>query len=373
MCGPAKEPEMVLNQSARCCSSKVEACVTGEPDISTLTDKNNDDNQEIKDSCGQVLIPDDCCASKNKVIKPSEETDKGCESSVSKDDCRDGCCDDEITMDEDEGCEDGCCSMDDTFEKDEGMEDGCCPSSLQQETAEEDTSCKSACCGPVVVKPIEVVCGTDKKTDQTEQTVIIASGSSSGCCSSQNKGDTICASTKNSSKSCAVPDEAAVKAPIPKTGCCSKVPLLNTEKPSCCSSITREEPSGCCPTVPQVIQSPKKGCRGPKSITSESPLQEGKTSGCCSTTQPSKNDNGACDTKSSDADSRCSPAKDEVVCSTKACCTGDSPVQSEKGCCSKGSRKGKSEQASKSKSSKSKSRAASLGAFTLQIFISGMG
>lgn len=261
--------------------------------------------------------------------------------------------------------------MDDTFEKAKEMEDGCRPSSTQQETTEEYTTCKSACCGPVVVKPIEVLCGTDEKTDQTEQTVITASGSSSGCCSSHNKINTVCASTKNSSQSCAVPDEAAIEAPIPKTGCCSKVPLLNIEEPSPCSPSTKHKPSGCCSTVPQVIQSPKKGCCGPKSITSESPLQEGKTSGCCSTTQLSKNDDGACDTKSPDDDGCCSPTKDEVVCSTKACCTGDSLVRPEKGCCSKGLRKGTPGQASKLKSSKSKLRAASLGELVFQIQLAG--
>jgi len=361
MCGPAKDQVMAVDQSARCCSSKAEASVTGEPGISTPTDKNNDDNQKTKDSCGQVLLPDDCCASKNKDIKSCEEMDKGCGSSVSKD----GCCDDEITMKEDEGCEDGCCNMDGAFGKDKEMEDGCCPSSIQQETTEENTTCKSACCGHVVVEPIKAGCGTDKETKRTTTTDLQPS---SGCCAPKdNNMNAPCASTKNKVQSCTVPDEAAVEAPIPKPGCCSKVPLLNIEEPSPCSPSTKHKPSGCCSTVPQVIQSPKKGCCGPKSITSESPLQEGKTSGCCSTTQPSKNDDGACDTKSPDDDGCCSPAKEAVVCNTKSCCTVDSPVRPEKGYSSKGPRKGKSEQASKSKSSKPKSRAASLGELFFQL------
>jgi hypothetical protein len=363
MCRPAKDQvATVVDEPCGCCSSKVEACSTGVLDNSTLANNdNNDSNQDTKDSPGQVLPQSGCCNSKDKHIKVCEEMDKGCGSSGSKDDCKDGCCDDENPENEDEGCEDGCCSVDDTLEKDKEMEDGCCSSTLQQETFEDDTTCKSACCGSIDVRPIEAGCGIKEETKPTSMTDLQPS---SGCCSPRdNKLNAACASAKTNIKPCSTTGETTCEAGTPKPACCSKVPLPNTEKPSSCSISKKDKPPGCCSAISQVIEPPKKGCCGPKSVSTDRPWREGKTSACCSTSGLTGNDDGACcDTKSPNDAGCCSSPKDEVGCGIKSCCTGDSPVKSEKGCCSKGPRKGKIGQ-----SSKSKSRAASLGAFTLQL------
>jgi hypothetical protein len=372
MCGAAKDQEAtVVDEPCGCCSSKVERCATGVLDNSTLADNDsNDCNQDTKDPPVQVATQSTCCDSRrNKAIKACEETDKGWQSSVSKDDCKDGCCDDENSANEDDGCEDGCCSVDDTCEKDKESQTGCCSSTNKQETFGDDTTCKRACCGSIVVKPIEAGCGNEEETNST---IITHFGSSSGCCSTQNKVDTVCASTKNNSQSCTIPaDLAATAAPTPRSDCCSTVPRLSTEKTSVCSDSKKDQASGSCPTILQVIKPPKKGCCGPEAITAVSPLPRQGTSGTCSATQLSKNGDGCCDAESPDDAGCSSPTKDQDVRGTKSCCTGDSPIQSENGCCSEIPRKGKTGQVSKSKSSKSKSRAASLGASDLQLLISG--
>jgi hypothetical protein len=370
MCGPAKDQEAtVVDEPCGCCSSKVEACSTGVLDNSTLANNdNNDSNQDTKDSPDQVLPQITCGDSKNKDVQVcgDDQMDRG--SPTSKDACKVGCCDDKKIMNEDDGCQDGCCSADDTSEEAKELEDGCCSSVIQQETVEDDATCKSACYGPNVDRPIEAGCGIEKDLKPTN---VINLPSSSGCCSSQEKVNTVCSSTKNRSKSCTVPDKAAIEAPIPKTGCCSKVPLPNTDQTCYIPTSTNVKPSGCCPTIPQVIESLKKGCCGPQPVSTDTPWREGKTSGCCSTSSLTGNDDGPCDTKSPNDAGCCSSRKNEVGCGTKSCCTGDTPVKSEKGCCSKIPRKGKTGQVSKSKSSKPKSRAASLGASDLQLFISG--
>jgi hypothetical protein len=361
MCGPAKDQEaIVVDEPCGCCTSKVEACATGQPDHWTHPDNaKNHHNQEIKDSPGQVLTQSACCDSKAKDIKVCEETDNGCGPSVSKDDCKDGCCDDKNSTNEDDGCLDRCCSVDDIFGKLKEMEDGCCSSTLQQVTFGDNTTWKSACGGSIVVKPIEAGCRIEEETNST---IVTDFGSSAGCCSPQNKVNAVCASTKNNYKSCTNPCPTIPRSDTPKAGCYSKVPLPNTDKTCSIPTSTNFKPSGCCSPIPQVIEPPKKGCCGPETITTDAPLQEGKTSGCCSTTGLTRNDDGACDTKPPNDAGCCSSPKDEVGCGTKSCCTGDSPVKSEKGCCPKRPRKGKIGQ-----SSKSKSRATSLGAFTLQL------
>jgi len=361
MCGPAKDQETtVFDEPCRCCTSKVGSCATGQPDNWTHPDNaKNYHNQETKHSSGQVLPQSTCCDSKDKDIKKCEETDKVCGSSGSEDDCKDGCCDDKNTVNEDEGRKDECCSADNV----EGLEVGISSETIQQVTSGKDTTCKSACCGSSVVGPIEAGCRIEEETNST---YITDFGSSSGCCSTQNKINTVCASTKSNSQSCTTPaDEAATAAPALRSGCCPTVPQPNTEKSSSCTTSKKTKTSARCSDIRQVLASPKKGCCGPKSVSTDTHSQEGKTSGCCSTRQSAKNDDGACDNDSPDDSVCCSPTKD-LSCSTEACCTGDSPVQSEKGCCSKGPRKGTSEQPFKSKSSKSKSRAASLGELLFQ-------
>jgi hypothetical protein len=326
------------------CSNKVKARATGVPDDSTFADNSNYDyNQSTKDSCGRLLPQSACCASDNNDIKVCGDTDTCCGSPISKDACKDGCCDDKNTIPDVEGCADDCCDEDDVVDRAEALEAGCSSTTIQQEKLEDDTTCKSACCGPIVVKPLEAGYGTEKSTNRT---ITAAFGSSSGCCSPQHKVNYVPAPTKNDDKSC--------------TSLCPPSFESNTPKAGCCNSM-KDQPSGCYPTIPQAIEPTKKGCCGPKSDMMDTLLQEGKSSGCCSTAEISKDGDGCCDTKSSDEGGCCSPAKYVVVCSKKACCTGDSPVKPEKGCCSSGPRKGKSEQASKSKWAKSKSRAASLG------------
>jgi hypothetical protein len=364
MCGPAKDQEAtVVDETCVCCSGKVGACATARPDNWTRPDyAENDGVQVTEDPCGQVSPPIDCSNEKNKGIKVCGDSGVDRETAMPKVDCKVGCCDDTNTTNEDNGCQDGCCSVDDTFDRDREMEDGCCPSSNGDDTSVD--TCRSACCGPIIDDSIVAGCGIEKDPKPTN---VIDLPSSSACCSSQEKVNTVCSSTKNSIRSCTVPDETAIEASIPKSGCCSKVPLPNTDQTCSIPTSTNVKPSGCCSAIPQVIVPPKMGRCGLKTVSTNTPLQEGKTSGCCSTTGLTRNDDGACDTKFPNDAGCCSSPKDEVGCGTKSCCTGDTPVKSEKGCCSKGPRKGKTGQASKSKSSKSKTRAASLGAFTLQL------
>ena len=368
MCGSAKDQMPVTSQSVRCCSSKAEKCATGRADNSTsVDDNNNDDNHEPKSSCGQTAFQDNCCSSKSKDIKIHTDADKGCESSIPKVDCKDRCCDARFTINGDDGRRDECCELEDSVQREEGCDDGCCPSTISKETPNHESKCKSACCGPVVGKPIKVGCGIDKGTDRTTE---IGVPPSSGYCSPRDDSEdddlvAACGSAKTKIKRCTTPSATTPELDTPKAACCSEVPLPSAEKQSCCPRSTRVQASGCYSTIPEVKAISKQGCCGVKSTTTETHSQQGKTSGCCSTTGPASNDNEACDIRSSDDTGCCSTTTDEVAYSTVSCCPGRSPASSEteKGCCSKPTQQGKLGQNQKSKSSKSTSRAASLGAF----------
>jgi len=363
MCDSAKDEVPVTNQSVRCCSSKAEGCATGRPDNSTSVNNiNNDNNQEPKNSCGQVSPPDDCCSSKSKNITTSPDAASNRESPISKADCEDGCCDARFTVNGDDGCRDECCESEDSVQGEEGFGDGCCPSN---ETSNDESDCKSACCGPVVGKPIKVGCGIDKGNDRTTEIGVLPS---SGCCSPRDDSEdddlvAACGSAKTKIKRCTTPGATTPELDTPKAACCSEVPLPSAEKQSCCPRSTRVQASGCYSTIPEVKDISKQGCCGVKSTTTGTPSQQGKTSGCCSTTGPASNDKEACDIKSPDDTGYCSMAADEVVYSTTSCCPGSSPASSKigQGCCSKPPQQGKLGQNQKSKSSKSKSRGASLG------------
>jgi len=361
----------VTNQSVRCCSSKADGCATGRPDNSTSVNNiNNDNNQEPKNSCGQVSPPDDCCSSKSKNITTSPDAASNRESPISKADGEDGCRDARFTVNGDDGCRDECCESEDSVQGEEGFGDGCCPSN---ETSNDESDCKSACCGPVVGKPIKVGCGIDKGNDRTTE---IGVPPSSGCCSPRDdsKDDNLnaaCASAKTNIKR--MPGATTPEPDAPKAGCCPEVPLQDVGDVSCCAKPTKVKASDCCSIIPEVKDIAKKGCCGVKSTTTETPSQEGK-SGRCSITRRARNDNEACDIKSPDDAGCCVTSTDEVVYSTKSCCSGGTLAlpEKEKGCCSKGRQQGKLGQDQKSKSSKSKSRAASLGAFSLQLVISAV-
>jgi len=222
---------------------------------------------------------------------------------------------------------------------------------------------------------MKVGCGIDKGNGRPNE---IGVPPSSGCCSARDdsKDDNInaaCASAKTNIKRCTIRGAPTPEPDAPKAGCCSEVPLPNVGKMSSCSTPTKFKASGCRSTIPEVKEASKKGCCGVKSTTTETPVQKGKTSGCCSTTVFARNDDEVYDIKSPDVAGCCSPAKDEVVSSTESCYPGRSPAlsETEKGCCSKPPQQGKLEQNQKSKSSKSKSRAASLGEFPNLILRSG--